>query len=248
MADLLGNRRIVVVTGTGTEIGKTMVTAALAAQALAAGQRVCVIKPVQTGVRDGEPGDIAEVRRLLAAGGTAAQPVERLELHEFFRLPDALGPQAAARRAGVSLPPVKEHAERIRQFAQDADLTLVEGAGGLLVRLDDDGATIADLAGLLLADGPGDGLADGRTHGTGVVIVAQAGLGTLNVTELTVEACRHRGLPVLGVVIGSWPAGPGLAELDNLTDLPAVTGVPLLGAIPAGPPLPPRLRTAAELS
>ena len=222
---------IVLVTGTGTGIGKTMVTAALAAEALIAGGRVCVVKPVQTGTGPGEAGDIAEVARLLA--GLPPETAARLELHEFVRLPDPLAPQAAARRAGTALPPLAEHADQIRKLAAGADLVLIEGAGGLLVRLDGAdhrGGGIADLAALL--------------PGAGAVIVTGPELGTLNVTELTVEALHRRSVPILGLVIGSWPADPGPAERDNRWDLPGLTGVPLLGLIPAGPALPPRLRPA----
>jgi dethiobiotin synthetase len=243
---------VVLVTGTGTDVGKTVVTAALAGAALAAGRRVCVVKPVQTGVGPGEPGDLAEVVRLLGAAGA------RLVTREFVRLPEPLAPQAAARLAGVSLPALTGHAERIAALAADFDLVLVEGAGGLLVRLDDQGGTLAELAGLLAgaldsADEAGTGAEEAGTGagadgtglgagGTGAVLVTGPELGTLNVTELTVEALRHRGVPVIGLVIGRWPTDPGLAELGNLSDLPRLTGVRLLGVIPAGPPLPPAVQ------
>ncbi len=227
---------VVLVTGTGTGVGKTTATAALAGRAAAAGLRVAVVKPVQTGVGPGDPGDIHEIRRLLdlgrssGSGGSAdpaaqpapADPVSLVEFHEFVRLPEAMAPQAAARLAGVRLPPLAEHAARIAELAADADLVLVEGAGGLLVRLDGDGpdgGTIADLAGLLPAV-------------TGAVVVAGPELGTLNVTELTVEALRRRGVAVLGVLIGRWPADAGPVERLNLRDLPVLTGVPLLGLVP----------------
>ena len=100
----------------------------------------------------------------------------------------------------------------------------VEGAGGLLVRLDERGGTLADLGAGLRYKG----------IGCGVVLVASAGLGTLNTAALTAEALAARSLPLLGVVIGSWPDGPGLAEESNLVDLPRVTGAPLWGRIPAG--------------
>jgi dethiobiotin synthetase len=96
---------------------------------------------------------------------------------------------------------------------------LVEGAGGLLVRLDTAGGTILDLAVSLGAE---------------VVVVAAAGLGTLNHTELTVAALRSRGVEPAGLVVGSWPAEPGLAERCNLADLAVVAGVPLLAVIPEG--------------
>ena len=66
------------------------------------------------------------------------------------------------------------------------------------------------------------------------VVVARAGLGTLNHAELTVAALKSRGQDVAGVVVGEWPEQPGIAEEENLVDLPRVTGVPLLGRIPAG--------------
>ena len=101
---------------------------------------------------------------------------------------------------------------------------IVEGAGGLLVRLDSDGGTVLDLA---------SGLAEAG-HDVEVVVVVAAGLGTLNHTELTVGALRARGLEPAGIVIGSWPDEPGLAESCNLEDLPRVTGVPLLAVVPEG--------------
>jgi dethiobiotin synthetase len=197
--------RVLVVTGTGTGVGKTVVTAAVAA--LAAG-RVAVLKPAQTGVGPGEPGDLAEITRLVPGVTT----------RELARYPDPLAPATASRRAG--LPPVTpaDAARAAKDLAVDHDLVLVEGAGGLLVRFDRDG-TLADVAAVL--DAP-------------VLVVAAAGLGTLNHTALTVEALRSRGLRCAGVVVGSWPSEPDLAARCNLADLPDVTGVPLLGAVPEG--------------
>ena len=95
--------------------------------------------------------------------------------------------------------------------ARAQDTVIVEGAGGLLVRLDAEGGTLLDLASFL------DAVAEVE-----VVVVVAAGLGTLNHTELTVDALRARGLTVRGLVIGSWPAEPGLAEQCNLEDLPRI--------------------------
>ena len=199
---------ITFVTGTDTDIGKTVVTAALA---VLAGDSVAVVKPAQTGVAPDEPGDLAEVQRL--SGVTT--------LHEGVRLPEPLAPTTAARRAGIKLPSVEECAASIDELAGTYDTVLVEGAGGLLVGLDADGNNLADLAEHLTAP-------------FRFVVVTRAGLGTLNHTGLTVEALRARGLPVEGLVIGSWPADPDLAEQCNLEDLPSTSGAPILGKIPAG--------------
>jgi dethiobiotin synthetase len=197
---------VVYVTGTGTEIGKTVVTAAIAA---AAGRSTAVLKSAQTGVAPDEPGDAAEAARL--AGDVTAV--------ELARYPEPLAPATAARRAGR--PPVQPRAvaEAAGKLAAEHELVLVEGAGGLLVRYDDAGGTLADAA---------------RVSGAPAVLVAAAGLGTLNATALTAEALRARGVPLLGVVIGSWPAEPDLAARCNLADLPEAADAPLLGAVPAG--------------
>ncbi|WP_333740782.1 dethiobiotin synthase [Streptomyces sp. IBSBF 2806] len=200
---------ILVITGTGTEVGKTVTTAAVAASALAAGRSVAVLKAAQTGVRPDERGDADEVARLAGPLTTA----------ELARYPEPLAPGTAARRAG--LPPVRPQdvAEAAQKLAVEHDLVLVEGAGGLLVRFDEAGGTLADAAQSLRAP---------------VLVVASAGLGTLNTTELTARELRSRGLELLGVVIGSWPDSPDLASRCNVTDLPEVAGAPLLGALPAG--------------
>lgn len=198
------------VTGTGTGVGKTIVTAALAALAVSRGQTCTVLKPAQTGVADGEPGDLADVRRL---AGDQARTVE------LARYPDPLSPAAAARRSGrPSLDPA-QCAAAVLEAERESDLVLVEGAGGLLVRFDDDGFTAADLA---------------RTLRMPVLVVVDPALGTLNATALTLEALAHRGLELSGLVIGAWPDDPGLAERSNVGDLEMLGARALLGVLPAG--------------
>lgn len=198
---------IVVITGTGTEVGKTMATAAVAAASLAQGLSVAVLKPAQTGVAEGEPGDAAEVARL--AGAVTAV--------ELARYPEPLAPATAAARSGLPAVGPEEIAEAAAKLAAVHDVVLVEGAGGLLVRYDAQGSTLADAAVMLRAR---------------VLLVAPPGLGTLNAAALTAEALSSRKLSCAGVVFGSWSGDPGLAERCNVTDLPAVAGAPLLGALP----------------
>ncbi|MFH0517751.1 dethiobiotin synthase [Streptomyces sp. M41] len=200
---------VLVITGTGTEVGKTVTTAAIAAAAVGAGRSVAVLKAAQTGVRPDERGDAQEVARLAGDVATA----------ELARYPEPLAPATAARRAGRA--PVRPHeiAEAAAKLAAEHDLVLVEGAGGLLVRFDETGGTLADAA---------------ESMGAPVLLVASAGLGTLNTTELSARELRRRRLDLLGIVIGSWPGAPDLASRCNVSDLPEVAGAPLLGALPAG--------------
>lgn len=205
---------VVCVTGTNTEVGKTVTTGALAAVLRARGLEVLVVKVAQTGVGPDDPGDAAEVERLVPGTHTV----------ELLRLRDPLAPDTAARREGVAIPTVADHARRLIELARECDVLLVEGSGGLLVRLDSRGGTLADLGTALRYQG----------IGTGFVLVASAALGTLSITALTAEALAARSLPLLGVVIGDWPAEPGLAQTCNVDDLPVVAGAPLLGRIPMG--------------
>jgi dethiobiotin synthetase len=207
-----GPHGVLIVSGTGTGVGKTVVTAALAALARARGDRVAVVKPAQTGIPDSgapatEPPDMETVTRLSGVSDT----------RELARYPDPLSPEAAARISGRPPLDMAATADRIAKLATDRDLVLVEGAGGLLVRYDPAGTTIADLAVAL---------------GAPVLTVAAAGLGTLNHTALTLEALTARRIPSAGVVIGSRPGSPDLAARTNLADLAAVAGAPLAGLLP----------------
>jgi dethiobiotin synthetase len=201
-------RGVVLVTGTDTDVGKTIVTAAIAASAQAAGLKVAVIKPGQTGTTLGGPTDVELIQRL-AAPATAKT---------LATYPEPLAPLAAARFA--EMPPLElyEVVDEIRAVSADHDLVLVEGAGGVLVpmgvRPSGDPWTFADLA---------------TTLGVSTVVVARAGLGTLNHTALTLEALSRRGVPA-GVILGAWPAEPELVHWANLSEL-----VPhMLGALPDG--------------
>ncbi|HEY1915024.1 MAG TPA: dethiobiotin synthase [Streptosporangiaceae bacterium] len=200
---------LLVISGTGTGVGKTVVTAAVCGLALDRADKVAVVKPAQTGLAAGELSDLEVVEQLSGAS----------DRHELARFPDPLSPEAAARAAGLPPLDLKAAAGYIADLAATRDLVVVEGAGGLLVRYDPAGATVADLAALL---------------GAPVLVVAEAGLGTLNQTALTLEALAARGLASAGVVIGSWPAGAGLTERSNVADLETIAGEPLAGILPGG--------------
>lgn len=207
-----GQRGVLFITGTGTGVGKTIVTAALAALARAAGQRVAVVKLAQTGVHDGPDSDTPDLETVTRLTGVT-------DTHELARFPDPLSPEAAARVSGLPPLDLNASAEYIAGLERSRDLVLVEGAGGLLVRYNQAGATIADLSAALHAS---------------ALVVTSASLGTLNHTALTVEALAARKIVSAGVVIGSWPDRPGLAELANLTDLEVLAGGPLAGVLPEG--------------
>ena len=166
----------VVVTGTGTEIGKTVVSAVLLAR-WAGRMGVTYWKPVATGAEEGS--DSLEVASL-------AGPEVRV-LKECYRFAPPLSPHLAARMAGVEIEPerILSACRRHRESA-GGGLLVVEGIGGLLVPLTDRGYLLADL--LKALDLP-------------CLVVASSQLGTINHTLLTLEALRSRGLSLAGVVL-----------------------------------------------
>jgi dethiobiotin synthetase len=197
---------VLVVTGTGTGVGKTVVTAALACHARQAGIDVAVCKPVQTGTDSGDD-DLAEVGRLSGVS----------ELVGFARYPQPLAPAAAAEQAGTVLPTGDQVLQLVRGMDRPGRLTLVEGAGGLLVELAHAGVTLRDLAVEL---------------GAAALVAVTAELGTLNHTALTLEALAAHNVSCAGLVIGSWPARPGAVENSNRAALAEMA--PVRAALPAG--------------
>ncbi|MDK8878995.1 dethiobiotin synthase [Corynebacterium sp. MSK008] len=197
---------IIAVTGTNTDVGKTVATAAIAAVLKRRGIDVVAAKPIQTGEEPGR-GDASAVEKL--AG---------IATFERWRYPEPLAPNLAARRAGIQTPSLDEVAEWIRSLDAPDRVVLVEGAGGLLVRLADD-YTLADLA---------------KATGAPLVVVTSLGLGSLNLAELTCVQARAMGLEVLGLIGGSMPDNPDLPTSLNVEELPEVTGADYWGHLQEG--------------
>ena len=191
------------VTGTGTEVGKTVVAAVLARTAHAAGARVAVFKPALSGL-DEYPlrpeiwdcaADLPDHVLLRLASGSAQGDDEIAP----YRFGPPVSPHLGAELAGEPIDP-----DLLRGAAlaatEASDLLICEGVGGFLVPLGH-GYLVRDLA---------------RDLGMPVLIVASPGLGTINHTLLTVEAVRAAGLEVQKVVLNPWPDEPSQLELSNL--------------------------------
>jgi dethiobiotin synthetase len=203
----------VFVTGTGTEVGKTVVAAALARTLASEGHRVAVFKPAVTGLEEEGEADHALLRR--AAGSSQSDG----QIAPYRYAPPA-SPHLAAARAGEQIDPERLRAAA-RAAAADADFLVCEGVGGLLVPLvgrlmhaeREENAPpylIRDLAADL---------------GYPLVVVAPAGLGTINHTLLTLEAARSAGLEVAMVALTPWPAEPSEVERSNRETIAELGGV-----------------------
>lgn len=186
------------VVGTGTGVGKTVLTAGIVGRLRRAGVDARAVKPAQTGH---PPDDDAATVREIVGDEAAAVCLERLE--------PALAPAVAAEREGVEL-----SYERVREGCREAldaaEVGVVEGIGGLRVPLCE-GREVVDLVADL----------DVRA-----VVVARSGLGTLNHSALTVEALRRRDVPVEYVVLNRYGAGT-VAEQTNPDALARMTDLPV---------------------
>jgi dethiobiotin synthetase len=181
------------VTGTGTDVGKTVVAAAICAALRAREERVAAFKPVVSGTKERVDPDWPPDHELLAAA-SGEDPADVSPA--VFAAP--LSPHLAAELAGAPLDPALLRGA-FDARAAEADTVVVEGVGGLLVPLTRD-YLVRDLAVDL---------------GLPLVVAASPGLGTINHTLLTLEAARTAGLLVAGVVLTPWPDAPSAMEDDN---------------------------------
>jgi dethiobiotin synthetase len=178
------------VTGTDTGVGKTVIAAALVLAWRSRGVDAVGFKPVETGLDTGAPADSAVLAEASGRDVAAARPL--------LRLLEPLAPAVAAERAGAALDPTGVEG-RVRALRSQGCRVVVEGAGGALVPLAW-GYTVLDL---------------GAALGLEAVVVGRAGLGTLNHVMLTLEALGGRGIPVRGVVLNGGSPSPDLAESTN---------------------------------
>jgi dethiobiotin synthetase len=195
--------RGVFVTGTGTEVGKTVVAAAIARGASARGERVAVFKPAVTGLDDGSAAELDH--ELLRRASGSEQSTDEIAPYRFG--PPA-SPHLAAELAG-ELIEAAELVEAARGAAAGADFFVCEGVGGLLVPLTL-GYLVRDFA---------------RDLGLPLVVAAAPGLGTINHSLLTIEAARAVGLDVAAVVLTPWPARPSAIERSNREAIERLGGV-----------------------
>lgn len=182
--------RDLLVTGTDTGVGKTVIAAALVTVLRGSGVRAVGFKPVETGVTPGELTDSYLLSRASMERPNLARPL--------LQLPEAIAPALAAERAGISLDPETVE-DRIRQLRREGYTLVVEGAGGVMVPLVWD-YTVLDLAQACDLD---------------AVVVARAGLGTLNHVAMTVMMLRSREIPIRGIVLNGRSETPDLAEATN---------------------------------
>jgi dethiobiotin synthetase len=185
--------RGVFVTGTDTEVGKTIVACTVAATLASQGERVAAFKPAVTGLT--EPSVALPDHDLLRRSADSPQTAEAVSPYRFG---PPVSPHLAAELAGIEISPGHLVAGA-EAAAANADALVVEGVGGLLVPLSRD-YLVRDFAVELALP---------------LVIAARPGLGTINHTLMTLQCARAAGLEVAAVVLTPWGRFPSAVERSN---------------------------------
>lgn len=194
--------RILAVTGTDTEIGKTVITMALAIRARTLGLRVAAMKPIESGMASRARAELSDAERLARAAGAD----DDMEMVGPVVLDEPLAPMMAALRAGVTID-LKRLDDALHSLSAGRDLLLVEGAGGILVPITRD-YSFANLFKRWDAD---------------VIVVSGNRLGVLNHTLLTIRAAESEGLTVKAVILTDISGSePSIAEATNYDALVAL--------------------------
>lgn len=201
---------ILFITGTDTDAGKTVATVLLCDFLSENGQNFMPFKPIQTGA-------------MLQDGSLAAPDIMTYELSSGQKQPSAdylfttpCSPHLAARLDDVQID-TNRLTQSVKKLTERYDNILVEGAGGLYVPLTRDGYCMIDWMQEL--DAP-------------VVLVARAGVGTINHTLLSIEAMKTRGIQIAGLVFNDLAQDDPEIIKDNVEMIYKLSGVPVIGIIP----------------
>ncbi|MEC2075082.1 dethiobiotin synthase [Metabacillus fastidiosus] len=200
------------IAGTDTDVGKTVVTALLTAYFHKKGEKVIPYKPVQSGALEVEEKLVAPDIQIYKQ----ALPELNQKAINTYLLKKASSPHLAAREENIQISPYLI-VEYIRLLEKKYDVVLVEGAGGLIVPLRDDGYSIIHLI---------------KDANIPVLLVARAGLGTINHTILSIMAMREAGIKIAGIIMNQLEKGDQIIEQDNRKMIEKITNIPVVGVVP----------------
>jgi dethiobiotin synthetase len=199
------------ITGTDTGVGKTFFACAVAAYLKGAGYKVGVMKPAETGCDAGDGKLAAQDAIALKEASGCELPLEKICPYQFA---EPLAPSVAAEREGRQIY-IDRLLDAYDEISRAHDITLVEGAGGLMVPLLPS-YTFADFARVLKLP---------------AVVVAANRLGVINHLLLSLEHASCKGILVLGYVLNDLQGAPSLAADTNREALFSLTSVPCLGEL-----------------
>lgn len=209
------NRNKFFISATGTDTGKTFVTASLALLASSEGISTAVMKPIQTGIESFE-GDYAVVKR--HAPNIMDIP-EEIAVPQKFKYPASPHLAAELEDRSVDMDAVKKAMQKLDDDYKP-ELTLIEGAGGLLVPISGS-YTNRDFI---------------KESGLSVILVTTCELGSINYAMLSVECLKNSGIPLAGIVFNKMPENPTPIEEDNVRTIVRQSGTEAYAVLKNGSP------------
>jgi len=192
------------VTATDTDVGKTFITAGLAKAAQMAGRNIGISKPISCGGID----DPLFYKDLLKIS-------DNIDVINPIRFKKPLAPYSAKKseKVKIDIPKIIKHVNSLKRWR---DITFVEGIGGALVPIRKD-YFVTDLI---------------KDLNIPCIIIARAGLGTLNHTLMTIKVLRKAGVKIIGVILNGYK-GSDPSEKTNAQDIEDLSGIPVIGRIKA---------------
>lgn len=203
------------ITATDTDVGKTIVSGALAAAIYKRGYKTGVFKPAASGCIKNEKDDLISTDALFLMQGARIDFSRQLEVVPYV-LEAALAPAEASKLAGIE---IEENVmiQAAKKMIQNNELTIVEGVGGITAPLKPDYLVKDFFKDLKLP----------------IIIIVRSVLGSVNHAVLTAEYAKYHGLNVLGFIINAWDdKKAGVLEKGNLYYYEKLTGLPILGKLP----------------
>lgn len=205
------------ITATGTDVGKTYISALIVKKMRESGYNCGYYKPVLSGVRElggrlveSDPNYVVETAKIPTTADSCVS----------YWWKEAVSPHLAAKRAGEEIDISRIKYDYV-QACKKYDYLLIEGAGGITCPLrleNDEKYLLKDLIWEL---------------GLSTIVVADAGLGTINSTLLTIDYARENGIEVEGIVLNNYDSD-NFMHWDNLQQVEYLTGVNVVATVPRG--------------
>lgn len=197
------------VTATGTDVGKTYVSALIVKKIKESGYNCGYYKPAMSGIEEGK---LCDVEYVFKVANLSGNPFEFVS----YQFKEAISPHLAAERSGIQIN-IDKIEEDYEKLSNNYDVMIIEGAGGITCpfNLKEEKILLPDVI---------------KALGLDVILVADAGLGTINSVLLTVEYAKSKGINIVGIIYNNYEPD-NFMHNDNIKQIEILTDIPTLAKV-----------------